>query len=409
MVSELPAVKAKVGDAVNYFKLRGAVAQVGKDASPLSIDPELIAAEWSGGGYKYDFTGPNHKLKPEMTTSWEIGAEGRFLNDRIAADFTYFNTHCADQIVSGFRMSYANGFVLNTRNIGSFNTWGWEGHIDGDIIDKNGFRWNVGLNLSHTGSKVTDLPVAAYYDAYTWNSGNLRNGTMLGAPLTVIIGNDFQRNKNGDVLIDPTSGLPMTSTDLVNLGDREPLLRGGITTALSYKGFRLSGMFSGKLKTMVINGTKRYMMGAGLSWESVDMREHKPVVFNGVVKDGKEDTPNPTVNMRSVTFNDYQSATIYAGADPNWIEKDINYIRLQELRLSYTLPSKFLKNLWGGLISYASVYVCGNDLFTLTNYSGIDAVGNTVSASAGGVGGEGYDTWALPSPRGLSCGFSLTF
>ena len=100
VATELPFLKDN--QAVSYLKLRGAVAQVGKDASPLSISPELIPTTWSGGGYKYDFTGPNLTLKPEMTTSNEIGFDGRFFNDRINADFTYFNTHCADQIVKDF-------------------------------------------------------------------------------------------------------------------------------------------------------------------------------------------------------------------------------------------------------------------------------------------------------------------
>ena len=54
------------------------------------------------------------------------------------------------------------------------------------------------------------------------------------------------------------------------------------------------------------------------------------------------------------------------------------------------------------------VYFVGNDLLTWTNYSGIDAVGNTVSAAAGGTGGEGYDVWSIPNPRGFSLGLSLT-
>ncbi|MHC1732318.1 MAG: hypothetical protein AB9888_09900 [Bacteroidales bacterium] len=49
---------------------------------------------------------------PEITTSKEVGFEGRFFNDRINADFTYFWTHCDDQIIKGFRLSYGTGFVL---------------------------------------------------------------------------------------------------------------------------------------------------------------------------------------------------------------------------------------------------------------------------------------------------------
>lgn len=408
VATELPLLREN--RIVNYLKLRGALAQVGKDAGPLEINPELSGEDSYGPAFHYNFTGPNPYLKPEMTSSWEIGAEGRFLNDRIVADVTYFKTRCEDQIIKGLRMSYAGGFVLNSQNMGDFETWGWEAHVDGDIVNvRNGLRWNVGLNLSHTSSEVVSLPVKAFYDSNTWNSGNIRNGVLVGHPITSVLGLDFQRNERGDVLIDPSTGIPLTeSTELSYLGDREPKYRFGISSYLTYKGFRLSAMLSGKLNSMVVNGTKRYMMTNGLSWESVAAREQGPVVFKGVLKNGQENSDEPTVNTISVTYGNY-SGTIYSGADPDWVEKNINYMRLQELRLAYTVPPKVLRKFMNGLISYATISVSANDIYTWTNYSGIDAVGNTVSAAAGGVGGEGYDTWAIPNPRGLTCGISLTF
>jgi len=410
IMTELPFLKNN--QYVNFLKLRGSVAQVGKDADPLSIDPQLEATELTGGGYKYGYTGPNKKLKPEMTTSWEGGFEGRFFKDRVVADFTYFRTHCADQIVNGFRLSYATGFVLNNMNVGTFNTWGWEGHIDVDIINHEAskFRWNVGLNLSHTGSKVVYLPenVSEYYNAYTWNSGNIRNGIMVGNPVTTLTGKAYTRNSKGQILIDPTSGLPNVNSTWSVLGDREPILRYGITTSVNYKDFRLSAMFAGRYHATVVNGTKRSMMSNGTSWESVSLREKGPVIFNGVLKDGNEETANPTKNNIGVDYKVYGS-TIYTGNDEDWLQKNINYLRLQELRFSYTAPQKLLKKLFNGLISNAVVYVAGNDLLTWTNYNGIDAVGNTVSAAAGGTGGEGYDVWSLPNPRVISFGFSFTF
>jgi hypothetical protein len=79
---------------------------------------------------------------------------------------------------------------------------------------------------------------------------------------------------------------------------------------------------------------------------------------------------------------------------------------MQELRLSFDLPVKWLSKT---PLSKASVFATGNDLFVLTNYSGIDAVGNTASAALGGTGGEGMDIWSLPNPRGYTIGLSVTF
>lgn len=395
-------------DFINYIKLRGSVAQVGKDAGPLQIDPQLEPTDLTGGGFKYGFTGPNPNLRPEMTTAHEAGIDLRMWNNRINATFTYFGTRNDDQIVQGFRLSYATGFVLNTMNVGSFKTWGWEAHIDGDIVkNANGLTWNLGVNGSRGFSEVLYLPenVTEYYNAYTWNSGNIRNGIMVGQPITSLTGRAYERNDNGDILINPVSGLPIVKADWSVIADREPKLRFGIVSSLTYKNLRLSTLLAGRYGATVVNGTKRTMMSFGTSWESVDLRESGPHVFSGVLRDGNENTDNPTRNTIAFDYREY-GATTYLGGDEDWIEKNVNYLRMQELRLSYRIPSRLLTR--SRIISGMDVYFVGNDLFTWTNYSGIDAVGNTVSAAAGGTGGEGYDVWSIPNPRGISFGLSLT-
>jgi hypothetical protein len=228
---------------------------------------------------------------------------------------------------------------------------------------------------------------------------------MIGYPVTTITGIGYKRNDKGEVLISPTSGAPLTSSLWSVLGDREPKLRFGINTSLSYKGIRLSAMFSGRYKATVVNGTKRAMMSAGLSWESVKLRESGPVVFDGVLEDGRENTSNPTKNTIAVDYSLFP--TTFTGGDEDWVEKGVNYLRLQELRLNYNLPAKLLQKT--RIISQANIFLTGNDLVVLTNYSGIDAVGNTMSAAGGGTGGEGIDVWSLPNPRGYSIGLNVTF
>ena len=409
VATELPFMKNQ--DAVSYLKLRGAIAMVGKGADPLSINPALEATEDLGGGFRYGYTGPNPELKPEMTTSYEIGFEGRFLNDRINTDFTYFWTKCENQYVKGFRLSYATGFVLNNMNVGTFTTNGFEFHIDGDILRTlSGLRWNLGFNLSHSTSCITALPTAVteYYDAYTWLSGNLRNGVSLGNPITTMTGHDYERNEKGQILINPSSGLPLVSDQWSVMGDRQPKLEFGITTAVSYKNFRLSALFSGKLGATVVNATKRDMMSTGSSWESVAFREGGSVVLDGVLKDGLENTDNPTPNNIAIDMAAYGSS-IYTGTDINWLEKNVHFLRLAELRLAYTVPQNWIRKVTNNFVNSASVYVKGSDLVTLTNYSGVDPVGNANSASLGGVGGVGIDFWGLPNPRGFGFGVNLTF
>jgi hypothetical protein len=408
IVSDLPFLKSNLGP-VSYLKLRGSVTQVGKDAPPLSIYPALEAAPTSYGGYRYGFTGPNPNLRPEMNTAWEAGVEARLFNNRMNIDFSYYNTFSEDQIITGFRMSYATGFVLNNMNVGSFKTNGVEFRIDGDIVKNRNWTVNAGLNLTKNHSNVISLPknLSEYYNAYTWVSGNIRNGIQVGYPITSLTGLDYQKNDKGQHLIDPSTGLPLAAAVWSYLGDREPKLLVGFNASVKYKDLTLTALLDGRIGATVVNGTKRYMMTYGYSNESVIQREAPPVVFEGVLKDTYENTETPTVNTIGVKLGDLQYG--YAGLDPDWIEKDINYMRLQELRLSYSVNKKLLETATRKLISAATIFASGSDLFVWTNYSGIDVVGNSNSAALGGTGGAGFDMMSIAAPRRVSFGLSVTF
>jgi TonB-linked SusC/RagA family outer membrane protein len=408
ILTELPFMKP-LSSTFSYIKLRGSVTQVGKDAPPLSIYPALEAAATSYGGYRYGFTGPNENLRPEMNTAWEVGMEARLFKNRMDIDMSYYNTFSKDQIITGFRMSYATGFVLNNMNVGSFKTSGVELRVGGDIVKNRNWVVNSSINFTKNWSNVESLPenVTEYYNAYTWNSGNIRNGIKVGYPITSLTGNDYLRNANGQVLIDPSSGLPLTSGVWSYLADREADFFFGFTTSVKYKGFSLSALLDGKVGAAVVNGTKRYMMQYGYSQESVELREAAPVVFTGVLRDGYENTDTPTLNTIGVKLGDLQYG--YSGADPDWIEQNVNYMRLAELRFSYALNKNWLTKASRGVVSAASVFTTGSDLFVWTNYSGIDVVGNSNSAALGGTGGVGQDMMAIAAPRGVSFGINVTF
>ncbi len=408
MLSELPFMKDH-SDTWNYLKLRGSIAQVGKDAPPLSIQPALALQTTTGAGYAYGFTGPNTALKPEIDQDWEVGVEGRLFDNKLNFDLAYYDTQSRNQIITGFRMSYATGFVLNNRNMGSFDSNGAEFLVNYDFIRNRDWTFNLGVNGSKNWSKVLSLPpgVSEYYNSATWVSGNIRNGIMVGSPITSLTGLDYQRNKKGQILIDPTTGIPLVNSTWSVIGDREPELSFGFTASLKYKQFTLSCLMSGKLNTQVVNGTKRIMMADGASMESVAQRQMGAVVFKGVIKDGHQDSANPTVSDIAVKLGDLPAG--YAGADPDWIEKNISYLNLSEVRLSYNFDKKLVSSLTGNIVSAFSIYVGGSDLFLLTNYSGIDPVGNATSSAVGGTGGVGMDMLSIGAPRGYSCGLNITF
>ena len=411
VATELPFLKNN--DVLSYLKLRASYAQVGKDATPNAIYPALEATENIGGGFKYGYTGPNETLKPEMNNETELGFEARLFNDRVNMDFSYFWRKCENQYVTDFRLSYATGFVLNNMNVGTFKTWGWEFHIDGDILrTSSGWRWNVGLNLDHNDSEVTYLPdnVSEYYNAYTWVLNDVRNGVKKGYPIYAMTGYDFERNNKGQILINDGTGLPRTKQEWVYIGDRNPKLKYGITTSLSWGNFRLSMLFAGRFGAAIVNGTARDMLYRGMSKSSLKLRNLGKYIFDGVLYDGKQNSDNPTPNNIVHDFAlPANGSYAYLGPGISWFEKHVNYLRMQECRLQYRVPANWLKSATHNLLSAASVWISANDLFTLTNYSGIDAVGNSNSAALGGTGGVGIDNWSIPTPRSMSVGINLTF
>ena len=408
--TELPVLKNH--PILSYLKIKGAIAKVGKDANPYSVHPALEASTYFGGGYKYGFTGPNLLLKPEMSIQHEIGFEVRLLKDRINADLTVYKTQCKDQIVHDFRASYATGFVLNTANMGSFNNWGWEAHIDADILKNKDFKWNLSLNASHAGSKVVSLPdgITEYYNAYTWLDASVRNGIAPGNPITTLSIIPKQRNKNGKLIIARSTGLPISdpSETWKTACDREPKLRFGISTLIKYKQFQLSALLDAKCGASVINRTGMWMWSYGLSKESVRWRESGTIVFDGILDDEYMNTDNPTINTIAVPLG-LGSETMYAGLIEDWIERNIYYLRLQEVRLTYKVPRQWLQKLTKGTLSDATLFVSGNDLIIFTNYTGLDVCGNAASAALGGTGGFGMDYFSIPSPRGITFGLTLTF
>ncbi|WP_332369320.1 hypothetical protein [Spirosoma telluris] len=137
-----------------------------------------------------------------------------------------------------------------------------------------------------------------------------------------------------------------------------------------------------------------YLWRSGLSTKSLD--RDTPVVFKGVLRDGKEDSGTPTPNtiqvVPSLRSTDYYSSI----PESEFVEKDINWLRLRDVTISYVLPSAVLAKT--KVFKQASVFVNGTDLFLLTNYTGADPNVNGTTATSGGVGAGGIDFGTLSVP-----------
>ncbi|MFA4867595.1 MAG: SusC/RagA family TonB-linked outer membrane protein [Pedobacter sp.] len=405
--TEIPAIKESLSKIFTSGKLRAAYANVGKDARPYAYKPALESKTTVGGGYGYGFTGPNPNLVPEFASSYELGTELAFFNDRLGLDLTVYRKETKDQIVNDIRGSYATGYILFNLNGAKTKNEGLEISLRGTPVRNTNFSWDIMANFEAARSEVLSLPngLPESYVSDTWLYGNVRNGVTVGYSTRSLTGLYYLRNDKGDILINPSSGLPVRSTIFIERGyDRQPDFSLGITNTLRYKDLSLSFLLDIRKGGDILNATQSLLTQLGLSPMTLDRLE--PRIVKGVMRDGLENTANPTPNNISIVPF-YQNLYYQEMSEELFIEKDINWIRLKDVTLQYKLPASFLKK--QGFVKNASVFFTGTDLFLITNYTGLDPVVNGNSAAVGGSGAQGIDYGNFPMPKGFNFGIKVGF
>ncbi|MEO7766292.1 MAG: hypothetical protein ABIS01_02660, partial [Ferruginibacter sp.] len=152
------------------------------------------------------------------------------------------------------------------------------------------------------------------------------------------------------------------------------------------------------------NGTEQILTGLGKSRRTADRAT--PLIVNGVLNDGLQNTATPTVN--SIVVNPYFLSAYYTTLpDEEYIQKDVNWLRLRDVTLNYTFPQKLVHKLKG--IKSISAFLTGNDLVLITNYHGADPAVNSNNPGTGGVGGYGLDLGSAPTPLSFSFGLRANF
>ena len=388
-------------------KLRLGYAAVGKDARPYAYRPTLQFKTTSFGGYGYDFWGPNLALKPEFKRSVEGGVELSFFNGRLGLDATAYRATTKDQIINDIRGSYGTGFILFNLNGAATRSRGLELTVRGTPISRPSFSWDMTVNWAASGSIVTHLPnaIPESYVSDTWLYGNVRNGTQVGLSTMSLTGFYYLRNNQGQLLIDPASGLPIrsnaVSANFVDGGyDRQPDFTMGVANTLRHKRWSLDFLLDIRKGGDIFNATEHYLTVRGLSTETLD--RDQPRIVQGVLRDGRENSSNPTPN-NIVIVPSVQTGFYTNMSEELFIEKDINWLRLRDVTIRYEIPGRLLG------ARNASVYLTGTDLFIITNYTGLDPIVNGNTAAVGGSGAVGIDFGNFPMPRGVNFGVSVGF
>ena len=394
-------------DVISYWKLRTSLASTARLNTPYSTQSVFVNNFASGGGFSYGFTNANPDLRPEEQSTYEIGTEFRLFKNKIGLDVTYYNTLNEGQIIENFRLSYGTGYVLNTQNAASTRNTGVEIALNALVINKPAFGWTMQFNFNKMWNKVIDMPrnVAEYYIADTWLYGNARGGLVLNGRTTSITSFGYARNNAGQLLINPTNGLPVSDGVFKLRGDRNPDFTLGFNNSFRYKNWRLSTLWDFKVGGDIFNGTAMFLTRIGRNPLTTADRTVTRII-EGVLNDGKQNSATPTVNTISVTPY-YNEAYYTTMPEEQFIEKDVNWARLRELTVSYMFnPRPFrdfsaLKNL--------EVFVTANDLILITNYTGADPQVNGNTAGSRGVGGFGFDYGTLAAPASINFGVRAGF
>lgn len=402
-----PKMKGRV---LNYWKLRASRASTARAPDPYknqSVFVNNFTSSAVGPIYSYGFDNNNPNLKPERQKTYEIGTEFRMFNSRLSLDVAYYNTLCTDQIQNQFRASYATGFILNTQNAASSRNQGVEIVADINTIKKKDFNWNIRFNFNHTWSKILTLPDAIAYESYiadTWLYGNARGGMIRGMPATTITGFNYLRNNTGQILISPTTGLPVVNGNFLVIGDRMPDFTLGTLNSFRYKNWNLSFLWDLKVGGDIFDATEMYLTTIGKSMRTAD--RDRPRIISGVLQDGKENSATPTANTITIVPL-YQQAYYTSMPEEEFVEHNVNWFRLRDITLNYTLPDRMLRGM--RFFKSLGVFVTGNDLILMTNYRGADPSTSGNTASANGVGGMGFDYGNLPTPMSVNFGIKAVF
>jgi hypothetical protein len=399
--TELPALKNS--NWLSYGKIRASYAEVGKDPyAPYQILSTLSQQTTTGGGFAYNVTGNNPLLKPERDKELDLGAEFQFFKGRLGADISYYQVVATNQIFAP-RTSYATGYILAYINGGEVRNHGVEISLTGTPVKTKDFTWDVLLNFTKAHGTVQSLGgLPEYYNSDTWLYSNVRVSVFPGSSTGNIASYNYARNNAGQILVDPVTGLGINNVTFGTVGDRIPNFMIGLGNHFTFKGLDLSFLFDLRRGGDVFNGNELFLTRYGLSTRTVNRLT--PVIVAGVLKDGKENTANPTVNTIQITPY-YQNTYYTSNIDADFIERNINWLKLKDITLSYKLPQSVINQ--QKLFKAASIFVTATDVFMITNYSGADPDVNGNNASETGSGSSGFDFGTLPTPRVISLGLKV--
>lgn len=409
----------KLGDIMPYGKLRMSWAQVGSDTDPYQLGLVYTKSKFAYPGYTigsiYNNTIPNKDLKPTKTNSFEMGLEMKFLKSRIGLDVTYYTQSSKNQIM-GMASSWTSGYTYRLINAGEIQNKGIEIALNTRPIQVKDFSWDLNLNFSKNSNKVKKLVDGM--DMFELEKApwlDVQVAAKVGENFGSIVGPDFKRSPNGDVLISAQTGLPEYDKSNHVLGNASWDWTGGASTTLTYKNLSLSAIFDVKVGADLYSMSARAAYESGKSKETLAGREEwymseeqrqaagiakgsaawKPTA--GFVAPGVIDNGDGTYRANDIRINPEDYWMSVSRNAPSMFIYDNSYVKCRELTLSYNVPKLWLKDMVKGL---TLSFVARNPFIVWKNIPNIDPDSNYNNTT-----GMGMEYGSLPSRK--SYGFNV--
>lgn len=375
---------------MSYGKIRASWGQNG-NVNVLKNYAYIAGINTNGQFYNYGSTSavtlgsmPNGIANPNLT--WEtseqidLGADFRFLNNRLTVGFDWYKKITKDLLVDAPTMP-ESGVSTMTVNAGEVENSGfevelsWKDHI-GD------FKYGISANMATLHNEVTylDPSIERIAGATVEGASAVRCYFEEGEPVWYMRGYKYAGvaadgtaqyyTKDGQLTNDPQI------EDMTNIGSGLPTLTYGITLNAEYKGFDFTLFGTGAAGNDIYYGL--YHTG-----------------YNNIAEDVYKDfksgkLPNASSVAGSGTFW-RSSAMVYNGS----------FFKIKQIQLGYTLPKRITNK---AFIENARVYVSLDDFFTFTKYPGLDPETCTNEYNC-----PGLDKGAYPNMRKMVFGVSVTF
>ena len=408
---------------MNYGKIRASWAQVGSDTDPYQLALNYTTAKYSYSGHTIGMinnsTQPNKDLKPTRTNSFELGLETKFFNNRISLDITYYNQNSKDQII-GLASSSTTGYDYRLVNAGEIQNKGIEIALNGRAVQYKDFAWDAGINFSKNSNKVKSLVEGMdYFELEKAAWCNVSVGAELGQNYGSIIGPDFKRNEQGQMIINPDTGLPYIDEQTKTLGNASWDWTGGFYSTFTWKNWRLSAAFDVKVGADLFSMSMRSAYQTGKANETLEGRaewyasEEARKAANmsidewrasgncrGFVVPGVIDNGDGTYRENDIAVNPqtyWESASRNA---PSMFIYDNSYVKCREITFGYTFPEKMLGKVVKGL---SLSFVARNPFIVWKRIPNIDP------DSGYNTSGLGLEYGSLPSRRSYGLNVNVKF